>query len=142
MPPSIDRKLRIQFHKEIRKGFVKNAFLDPRPSAAMEQAVELSERLIVRVDPKQGGHYWFSDRSLFYEDGHGIRELLKYGNVKKLYWMFKDGFKDQRIVSGTANFKEKYFDRLEIDTDTGVVVLEGLDQAYLPVFNFFSWIID
>jgi len=31
---------------------------------------------------------------------------------------------------------------LEIEVQSGLVVLEGLDQAYSPTLNFFNWISD
>lgn len=52
MPPTIDRKLRIQFQKSIRHGFVKNACLDPITSSIAAHAAETGEDFIVRIDPK------------------------------------------------------------------------------------------
>lgn len=142
MPPSIDRKLRIQFQKSARKGDVKNACLDPTASSMVEKATEPNERFIVRVDPKQGGHYWFSDRRVLCEDANGAWELFRYESLRRVHWMFKGAFKDPRMLSQASELKSKYYDRLEIEVQSGLVVLEGLDQASLPIFNFFHWIID
>jgi hypothetical protein len=74
MPPTIERKLRIQFQKSIRHGFVKNACLDPIASSLAAQAAETGEEFIIRVDSKKGGHYWFSDRRVLREESDAIRE--------------------------------------------------------------------
>jgi len=142
MPPTIDRKLRIQFQKSVQKGFVTNACLDPEIPSVVKQAAEPNEDFIVRVDPKQGGHYWFSDRRVLCEDANGVRELLRYETVHLAHWMFKDAWKDPRMLSQASELKRKYYDRLEIEVQSGLVVLEGLDQAYSPTLNFFHWISD
>lgn|GEM_PF-5125324 len=141
MPPSTERKLRIQFKKAVQKGTVTNALLDPMASASVEQAIEPDEKLIVRVDLKQSGHYWFSDRRVLYENVHGIHELVRYVAVRHVHWMLKDKFKDPRFLAEGPKFKIKYYDRLEIETEHGLVVLEELDQAYVPTLSFFQWII-
>jgi hypothetical protein len=38
------------------------------------------------------------------------------------------------------NLKRNHFDRLEIETADGLVILEGLDQAYWPALHFLWWI--
>ena len=140
MPPTIDRKLRIQFQKSVQKGFVTNACLDPEIPSVVKQAAEPNEDFIVRVDPKQGGHYWFSDRRVLCEDANGTRELFRYQSLRRVHWMFKDAWKDPRMLSQTSELKRKYYDRLEIEVQSGLVVLEGLGQAYSPTLNFFHWI--
>jgi hypothetical protein len=140
MAPSIERKLRIQFQKSLRKGHVTNAWLDPGVPGLVQQMAEPNEIFIVRVDPKQGGHYWFSDRRVLSEDPTGARELLRYGNVRRTHWMFKDFWKDRELLLQGPDLKRKYYDRLEIEVQSGLVVLEELDQAYSPILNFFLWI--
>ena len=141
MPPTIDRKLRIQFQKSIRHGFVKNACLDPITSSIAAHAAETGEDFIVRIDPKNGGHYWFSDRRVLREESDGIRELLRYKAVQRIHWMFKDVWKDPRMLSQPGELKREYYDRLEIETPGSLVVLEGLGQAYAPILSFFDWIV-
>lgn len=141
MPPTIDRKLRIEFQKDIRHGFVKNACLDPVASSIAAQAAEPGENFIVRVDSTKGGHYWFSDRRVLQEESDGIRELLRYRAAQRIHWMFKDVFKEPRMLSQPDELKRKYYDRLEIETPGNLVVLDGLGQAYAPIFNFFQWIL-
>ncbi len=141
MAPSIERKLRIQFQKSLRKGYVSNAFLDPEIHSFVKQMAEPNEIFIVRVDPKQGGHYWFSDRRVLCEDATGARELLRYENVRRTHWMFKDFWKDRQLLLQGPDLKRKYHDRLEIEAPDMLVVMEGLDQAYWPTLHFFWWII-
>ncbi|HEY4677341.1 MAG TPA: hypothetical protein VIJ01_09275 [Candidatus Angelobacter sp.] len=141
MPPTIERKLRIQFQKSIRHGYVKNACLSPPISSIAAQSAETGEDFIVRVDSKNGSHYWFSDRRVLREQSDGIRELLRYKAVQRVHWMFKDVWKDPRILSETGDLKRKYYDRLEIETPEGLVVLDGLEQAYAPILSFFDWIV-
>lgn len=141
MPPTIERKLRIQFQKSIRHGFTKNACLDPIASSLVVQAAETGEEFIVRVDSKKGGHYWFSDRRVLREESDGIQELLRYKAAQRIHWMFKDGWKDPRMLSQPGEMKRKYYDRLEIETPGNLVVLDGLEQAYVPILSFFQWIV-
>jgi len=141
MPPTIDRKLRIQFQKSIRHGYVTNACLDPIVSSIAAQSAEIGEDFIVRVDSKNGSHYWFSDRRVLREESDSIQELLRYKAVQRIHWMFKDVWKDPRMLSQTGDLKRKYYDRLEIETPEGLVVLDGLEQAYAPILSFFQWIV-
>lgn len=140
MPPSTERKLIIQFQKYLHPGYVQNAFIDPDVPNSVAREADLNEIFIVRIDLRHGGHYWLSNRRVLHEDSDGLRELLRYTAVQQVHWMFKDGFTDPRVLSEGANFKRQYYDRLEIEVEDGLVVLEGLGQAYLPVFNFFRWI--
>ena len=141
MPPTVERKLRIQFQKSIRHGYVKKACLDPIASSLAAQAAETGEEFIVRVDSKKGGHYWFSDRRVLREESDAIRELLRYETAQRVHWMFKDEWKDPRMLSNPGEMKKKYYDRLEIETPGKLVVLEGLEQAYAPILSFFQWIV-
>lgn len=141
MPPTIERKLRIQFQKSISHGFVNNACLDPVISSIAAQTAETGEYFIVRVDSKKGGHYWFSDRRVLREESDGIRELLRYKDAQRIHWMFKDAWKDPRELSQPGELKRNYHDRLEIETPGGFVVLEGLEQAFDPIWSFFGWIV-
>jgi hypothetical protein len=58
--------------------------------------------------------------------------------------MFKDFWPNRLklLQSGesASQFKANHFDRLEIELQDRLVVLEGLDQAYWPVLHFFWWI--
>jgi hypothetical protein len=45
------------------------------------------------------------------------------------------------MLSQTGDLKTKYYDRLEIETPEGLVVLDGLEQAYAPILSFFDWIV-
>jgi hypothetical protein len=142
MSPPNDRKLRIQFQKSLRKGFVMNALLDPEIYGFVKRAAEPNESFIVRVDRKQGGSYWFSDRRVLLEDVNAPRELLRYENVRRTHWMFKGGLRNPIMLSRGSSAKHEHYDRIEIEVGGGLVVLEGLGQAYVPTLHFFQWISD
>jgi hypothetical protein len=55
--------------------------------------------------------------------------------------MFKDGLKDPRMLSQAGELKRRYYDRLEIETPGSLIVLDGLEQAYVPILTFFQWIV-
>jgi hypothetical protein len=143
-PLSTEEKLRIQFRKHLKKGFIKNAEMDPVVAVGMTAIVEPEETLIVRVVSTKGQYYyWFSDRRLLREYDGGIQELLRYESLIKAHWMFKDKSTRMKLLrseEGLSQFKANYFDRLEIELQDRLVVLEGLDQAYSPVLHFFWWV--
>ena len=62
IPFTVDEKLRVQFRKSLRKGYVRNAQLDPEVSAAVRQlAVEL---VFSDYDfPRKHGHVLWSGPS-------------------------------------------------------------------------------
>ena len=144
-PLSVQEKLRIKFRKSLRKGYAKNIEMDPVVPDAITLVAEPQEALIVRVDSTKGQHYWFSDRRLLREDDKGIDELLRYDSVTKAHWMFRDLWTDRvksllQSQGAASQLKANHFDRLEIESQDRIVVLEGLDQAYWPVLHFFWWI--
>jgi hypothetical protein len=142
-PLSAEEKLRIQFRKNLRRGFVKNAEMDPVVAERMAAIMEPEETLIVRVVSTTGPFYWFSGRRLLYEYDGAIHELLRYESVIKAHWMFKnwqDRMELRQSKEAASQFKANYFDRLEIELQDRLVVLEGLDQAYSPILHFFWWV--
>ena len=66
--------------------------------------------------------------------------MLRYEAVKRAHWMFKDGLRNPIMLSRGPSAKREHYDRLEIETHDGLIVLEGLDQAYLPTLQFLAWI--
>jgi hypothetical protein len=92
----------------------------------------------------KGQHYWFTGRRLLSEHDGSICELVHYQSVIKAHWLFKDIRKERakslQSLEAAAQFKFDHFDRLEIESHEGLVVLEGLDQAYCPVLHFLWWI--
>jgi hypothetical protein len=143
-PFSAEEKLRIQFRKNLRKGFTKNAEMDPVVAEGITAIMEPEETLIVRVVSTKGQHYWFSDRRLLCEYDGGVDELLRYESVIKAHWMFKDLWTDRikqlQSKEAASEFKAAYYDQLDIELQDRLVVLEGLDQAYWPVLHFFWWV--
>ena len=134
-------KLRVQFRKYLRKGYVRNAQLDPQISSAVLQLAEANECFVVKVDRSKGGQLWLSDRRVLFED-EGVRELFRYDSVRSVHWMFRNLRDRLGTEPGTgSNLKKQYFDRLEVDLGDQVCVLDGLDQAYSPVYDFFLWML-
>jgi hypothetical protein len=76
VPYSVGEKLRVQFRKDLRKGHVQNAQLDPTPSGIVSQIAEDGEVFIVKVDRSKGGQLWFSDLRVLLEH-EGIHELFR-----------------------------------------------------------------
>jgi hypothetical protein len=134
-------KLRVQFRKSLRKGFVKNAELDPTPSSKVALEAEPNENFIVRVNSRKGGQYWFTDRRALFENSDLVREVFRYDAVQDTHWMFKnlwDRLKTDPTIG--SQLKAENFDRLEIEVGDRVCVLDGLNQAYTPILNFLWWI--
>ena len=141
MPFTDGEKLRVQFRKSLRKGYVRNAQLDPEISAAVHEVVAQGETFIVRVDRNKGGRFWFSDHRVLFAD-EDVREILRYEDVRGVHWMFKD--LRNRIKAepqSGSDLKRQYFDRLEIELADRLCVLDGLSQAYSPLYHFFGWIL-
>jgi hypothetical protein len=140
-PPSAKEKLQIQFRKSLRRGYAKNFELDPVVSEGAGAVMEPEETAIVRVDSTKGQHHWFTDRRLLFEHECSIRELVRYQSVIKAHWMFKEKqAKSLQSLEAAAQLKRDHFDRLEVESLEGLVVLEGLDKAYIPVIQFLWWI--
>lgn len=94
-PLSAKEKLRIQFRKSLRKGYTRNAEMDPVVPEGLFAMTEPEETIIVRVDSTKGQHYWFTDRRLLCQHADGIHEMLRYQSVMKAHWMFKDFWTDR-----------------------------------------------
>jgi hypothetical protein len=140
LPLSFQAKLRIKFRKSLQKG-CKNIEIDPMPPDAIALIGEPQEALIVRIGSRNGEHYWFSDRRLLHHHGQGIDELLRYESVRKAHWMFRDlTGRMKSSAEDAGQFKSHHFDRLELEVEDYLVVLEGLGQAYWPALHFFWWI--
>ena len=121
----------------------RNAELEPVVVERITAIVGPEETMIVRVVSTKGQRYWFSDRRLLCEYDGGMDELLRYESVIKVHWMFRNWKYRMGVLKSkesVSQFKAKYFDRLEIELQDRLVVLEGLDQAYSPVLHFFWWV--
>src|SRR5215831_19818226 len=102
MPFTVGEKLRVQFRKSLRKGYVQNAQLDPEMSAAVRRVAAQDERFIVRVDRIKGGRFWFSDHRVLFEN-EGVREVLRYDHVRSVHWMFKDLWNRVKAEPGSSS---------------------------------------
>ena len=127
-----ERRLQILFKKAIHHGHVKNAELNPTPTEHLKAALLPEERCIVLVRDSRQRSMWFTDRRLLRQDASQLIELFSYRAVRNAYWMAKENpFRLQ---------KTKYFDQLELELDTGGLIVEGLQQAYLPILQFLQWV--
>ena len=131
----IERKLRIQFVKALKRGHVHNAQLDPAVTRKIAHATEPGEHFIVRIDKRNGGSYWFSDRRVLLDDDSKAQEILRYEFVQTAHWITKDLSK-----VWTPAYKKSHYDRLEIELTDGLAVLDGLGQAYNAALKFLWWI--
>ncbi len=142
IPVSISRKIRIQFQKAVRHGTVKNVELDPIASSGVMSFVGADENFIVRVDRTKGGMYWFSDRRVLFEENSVVLEVFCYASVRHCHRMFKDLLDRMKAdLKGAASMKAANYDRLEIETDAGICILDGLGQAYWPTLHSLQWIL-
>jgi hypothetical protein len=142
-PPSIGDKLRIKFRNALRKGYVTNVELDPVPSDSLGREAHAGEVFIVQIDARVACSYWLSDRRVLQETRDGVRELFLYEAVQETHWMFHDLYNRLTVLQSedaATHMKSAHFDRLEIETAGGIVVVEGLDQAYLPTLGFLQWL--
>ena len=136
------RYLRLQFWKHVKKGYCKNAELDPLITASVQETIQQGEEVIVKIVSKTGNCYWLTDRRILMENKTAITTLFRYVAVSHVHWMFKDLTEPlNRVVMGdSAQFsrmKSEHFDRLEVEFKNGdsILVLEGLDQAYSPLLS-------
>jgi hypothetical protein len=140
-----ERKLRIQFGKALGKGLAENATIDPTPTVELTDSLESGERPIVVVFSKTNSQFWFTDRRLLVQTYTEISELFRYEQVRHTYWMFKD-LTRTLIESGdepgsTSRIKSVHWDRLVVEKASGEVALEGIEEAYGPIYEFLQWIV-
>jgi hypothetical protein len=142
-----ERYLELQFIKGIRKGYLSNAELSPRPDALLPY-LSSKEHCIVAVHDKRKRRLWFTNRRLFLQEQSKVTTLFEYEAVQHVHWMFKDLWdraSAPRRLPGVefGRMKTDHFDRLEVELKTDnacLVTLEGLDQSYLPIFQFLRFL--
>jgi hypothetical protein len=143
-----ERYLEVQFIKHIRKGYVTNAELSPQGIDVLLPYMSPDEHCIVTMHDKQRRRLWFTNRRLLLQEQSQVTTLFEYQAVSHVHWMFKD-FWDRLRASPLpdeeiARTKTDHFDRLEVELKTGsaagLVTLEGLDQSYLPIFQFLQFL--
>ena len=143
-----ERFLELQFKKGIRKGYLTNAELAPQRTDALRPYLSSEERCIVVVQDKQKRRLWFTNCRLLLQEQSNVSTLFEYEAVEHVHWMFKDYFGRLRPPNPLpheefARTKREHFDRLEVELKTGdasLVPLEGLDQSYLPIFQFLQFL--
>jgi hypothetical protein len=143
-----ERYLELQFIKGIRKGYLTNAELSPQGTALLLPYMSSEEHCIVVVQDKQKRRLWFTNRRLLLQEQSKVTALFEYEAVERVHWMFKDFWVRLRPLSALPDeefvrTKTDHFDRLEVELKTGnagLVTLEGLDQSYLPIFQFLQFL--
>ena len=142
-----ERYLELQFIKGIREGYLTNAELCPQGTDALLPYMSSEEHCIVTVHDKQKRRLWFTNRRLLLQEQSRVTTLFEYEAVQHVHWMFKDFWARLSISplpeEEIARTKTDYFDRLEVELKTanaGLVTLEGLDQSYLPIFQFLQFL--
>ena len=144
IPKTPVEKLRIIFRNALRRGYVRNASLDPVGSAGVHVILEAAEVVIVRIDSRFGGCYWLSDRRVLREAEDRIRELFPYDALRSAHWMFRDLRERMSKMQSSyevTTLKSTFFDRIEIDLELGTTVMEGLGSAYPPTLSFLCWLV-
>lgn len=127
------------FRRTLQKGFARNVEMDPIPSAEFAANLEAGENVVVAVTGSKGQNYWFTATRVVRQQEDVAREQFRYDEVQAAHWMFKDYWnrlKRAQSMAETTEMKTSYFDRIEIETPRGIVVLEGLQQAYSPTLQF------
>lgn len=144
MPPSNSDKLRIIFRNKLRKGYIKNAELNPSGNSFVLATTEINETLIVRGDCRTDTRHWFTDRRLLREDDRGLSEVLRYETVRTAHWMFTDlpdRMKRLRSPEDAEQLKAAHYDRIEIELKDGrQLAINGLSDSYAPKLRFLQWI--
>ena len=138
-----ERWLKLQFERQIKRGNVHNAEINPSPTLELTTLAEPGEIFVVKVTSKSGENYWLSSRGLFLQKRDICSLLFRYENVRRMHWLHKNlkAVLIDKISTGISekellDDKQKHFDRLVVELAEKDVVLEGLDQAYLPIFEF------
>lgn len=137
-----ERYLELQFIKGIRKGYLTNAEVSPPATDELRPCLSSDERCIVAVQDKQKGRLWFTNRRLFFQNESGVITLFEYEDVQHVHWMFKN-FEKRFPPEEFVRTKADHFDRLEVELtpgNVGLITLEGLDQSYLPIFQFLQFL--
>lgn len=143
-----EQYLELQFIKGIRKGYLTNAELSPPATGELRRCLSSNERCIVAVQDKRKGRLWFTNRRLFLQNESGVITLFEYEDVQHVHWMFKNfekRFPPPNPVPAEKFVRTKadHFDRLEVELkpgNVGLITLEGLDQSYLPIFQFLQFL--
>jgi len=132
----VEDRLRICFRKYAARGYTANVTLDPAPPVTLAPVAELRELFIVKMLVSSGEVYWFTDRRILHETPTTVEEIARYCNIRHAHWMFSDLRERSERGEAVTEMKQQHFDRIEIETETAKVALEGLGQAYSPALAF------
>jgi hypothetical protein len=139
-----ERKLQIQLGKSLARGYVTNAKLDAVADEGLQRYLRADERLVAIVHSRSGFRYCFTSHRAVQQSDKETVELFRYEDVRAAHWMFKDALR--RIADSkepqtyAPQLKSDHYDRIVVETGSSEVVLEGLEQAYVPILRFLHWI--
>ena len=126
----------MRFRKYAARGYAANVTLDPALPVLLARVAESREAFIVKISASSGGVYWFTDRRILHETQTKVEEMARYCNIRHAHWMFSNLRERWERGEAVTEMKQQHFDRIEIETETAKVALEGLGQAYLPALAF------
>jgi hypothetical protein len=133
---TVEDRLRIRFRKYAARGYTANVTLDPPLPVPLTRVAEPREAFIVKISASPGSVYWFTDRRILHETQTKVEEMARYCDIRHAHWMFSDLRQRWERGEAVAEMKQQHFDRIEIETETATVALEGLGQAYSPALAF------
>jgi hypothetical protein len=144
-----EKWLQIQFKKKLRRGFSDNAELSPPVDVQVIGSAEAGETFLVRiVATNSEKSYWLTDRRMLVQSEGSVAALFRYGDLRRVHWMFRDfdyrfrrAFKSPNPQEEITRMKAAHYDRLELELSNGELVLEHLGPAYRLVLEFLCFVI-
>ncbi len=144
MAMTFQRWFEVQVKKKSRTGY-DSAELNPSPDEQMLRFVEVGETFLVRIVTRSSKCYWLTDRRMLEQSNEGVAVIFRYEALRQVHWMFKDyhrrSLNSSNPVEEIAKLKADHWDRIEVELNNGVVVLEELGPAYAFVLSFLQELI-
>jgi hypothetical protein len=132
---SLEKSLRTRFWRDIRRGYVKNAELDP---AHTQISILLAddEICVVRITAKNGVEYYLTNTRIISTENEPTT-LMWYQDVVNLEWITDNSDWEEK-----TRLKIYDYDRVFLKDKAGnQISLSELDQAAFPLMKFFQRVI-
>ena len=131
----LERRLRTQFRKYIRGGYLKNAELDPSCPQFFLPLVD-NEIYVVHISAKDGVNYYLTNERII-STASEPTTIMWYQDLVKLEWIT-----DNSEVEDKIRLKSSHYDRIFLkDKEDNQITLSGLDQAVFPLMKFLGGVI-